>query len=301
MRPKGQDQRVEALLAHHDWTGPPHALIEQLCRNLLEMVGATVPVDLEVVASYRNAEIHTQDQDQAETIVWNGRRFIIRIRRADTAGRQRFSCAHAIVHTYFLQAGQGSPASQRQSYWSVQEEALCDAGAAELLLPREPFLRICPPVPTMDQILELAEVFRASAEATAYRAAALSSVPMAVAVLEPALKPAELRRLAKRQVQPALPGMEEPAPSVPRLRVQSSYGKGGLFIPKHKSIDESTPLGEVLTEETVDYVGQTGLHPGRLRVSARRLPIRRQGVLVDRVVALLAEATPDSQDVTYSA
>lgn len=300
MRPKGQDQRVRALLVHHNWTGPPQALVERLCRDLLEKAGSTVPVDLDVMASYRNSEIQTQDQHQAETIAWNGRRFVIRVRRADTSGRQRFSCAHAIVHTYFLQAGEDSTA-ERQSSWSPHEEALCDAGAAELLLPREAFLRSCPPVPTMDDILDLAEAFGSSAEATAYRAAALSSVPMAVVVLEPAFKPAELRRMAKRDGQPALPGMEESIASMPLLRVQSSYGSRGLFIPKHKSIDHSSPFGEVLSHEAVDYVGETGLHAGELRVSARRLPIRRQGVLVDRVVALLAAVTPGNPGLTHSA
>lgn len=301
MRPKRQDHRVEALLAHRSWTGTPQALIEQLCRDLLNKAGSVVPVDLEVLASFRNCEVHTQDQGQAETITWNGRHFVIRLRRADTPGRQRFSCAHAIVHTYFLQAGQDSSGTQPQASWSAQEEALCDAGAAELLLPREAFVGLCPSVPTMDDILELAEVFEASAEATAYRAAALSAVPMAVAVLEPALKPAELKSLAKRHTQPPLPGMEVPSPTVPRLRVQSSYGSPGLYIPKHKSIDYSTPLGEVLFEEAVDYVGATGLYPDELRVSARRLPIRRQGVLVDRVVVLLAEATPSSHSLSHSA
>jgi hypothetical protein len=46
----------------------------------------------------------------------------------------------------------------------------------------------------------------------------------------------------------------------------------------------------VLADGTADYVGETGLVPGRFRVSARLLPIRRNGVFVDRVVALLFDA-----------
>jgi Zn-dependent peptidase ImmA (M78 family) len=253
-------------------------------------------VNLDVLASFRRACVQVVGQEQPETIVWDGRRFVIRVRGEDTEGRQRFSCAHGIVHTFFIEAGTDTSRGRRLlDGRSEQEEELCDQGAAELLLPRDAFMSACPARPDMDDVLDLAEWFNASAEATALRVVTLSTVPAAMTVLEPKLKPVEIRQMARRQSQPTLPGLAAEVPIVPRLRVQKSLGHELPFIPKHKSIDDSTPLGDVRTDDRVDYVGETGLVPGRFRVSARRLPIRRDGVLIDRVVALLFDASAESQ------
>lgn len=291
MRPDARpDARVAALLARHGTTDPA-LTIALLCAELIVDAGSTVPVNLEVLASFRRAVVEVVNQDQPETIVWDGRRFVIRVRGEDTEGRQRFSCAHGIVHTFFIEAGTDTARGARLlDSRSDQEEDLCDQGAAELLLPRDAFTSACPTCPDMDDVLELAALFDASAEATALRVVTLSTVPTAMIVLEPKLKPVEIRQMARRESQPTLPGLPEEAPIAPRLRVQKSLGRELPFIPKHKSIDDSAPLADVLTEDSVDYVGETGLVPGRLRVSARRLPIRRDGVLVDRVVALLFDA-----------
>jgi Zn-dependent peptidase ImmA (M78 family) len=291
MRPDAKpDTRVAALLARHRADDPAQT-ITRLCSDLIDVAGATVPVNLEVLASFRNARVTVLDLEQAETIMWDGRHFVIRVRRADTDGRQRFSCAHGIIHTFFMEAGSSLPTGGTVlGSWSRQEEDLCDQGAAELLLPRAAFIDACPPRPDMDDVLELAEVFDASAEATALRMVALATVPAAMIVLEPSLKPADLTHIARRQSQRTLPGLPHEDPIAPRLRVQKSLGHELPFIPRYKSIDDSTPLADVLSDGTADYVGETGLVPGRLRVSARLLPIRRGGVLVNRVVALLFDA-----------
>ena len=291
MRPDAKpNTRVAAFLARHRADDPAQT-ITQLCSDLIEATGATVPVNLEMLASFRNARVTVVDQEQAETIMWGGRHFVIRVRRADTDGRQRFSCAHGIIHTYFREAGSGLTArGVAYDSWSRQEEDLCDQGAAELLLPRAAFIAACPSRPDMDDVLELAEIFEASAEATALRIVALSAIPAAMTVLEPGLKPAELTRIARLQSQRTLPGFPPEDPITPRLRVRKSLGHQLPFIPRHKSIGDSTPLADVLADGAADYVGETGLVPGRFRVSARLLPIRRDGVLVDRVVALLFDA-----------
>jgi len=291
MRPDAKpDTRVAAFLARHCATDPAPT-ITRLCSDLIDTAGATVPVNLEVLASFRNARVTVLDQEQAETIMWDGRHFAIRVRRADTDGRQRFSCAHGIIHTFFMEAGSsGSAGGAVLDSWSRQEEDLCDQGAAELLLPRAAFTDACPPLPDMGDVLALAEVFNASAEATALRVVALSTVPAAMIVLEPSLKPADLTHMARRRSQPTLPGLPQEDPIAPRLRVHKSFGRELPFIPRYKSIDDSTPLADVQSGGTADYIGETGLAPGRFRVSARLLPIHRGGVLVNRVVALLFDA-----------
>ena len=225
MTSKKVDPRTEALMEFHGADGEPAALISRLCLDLLDEAGEGIPVDLEVLASFRNAHVVLVEQEQAETIHWDGRNFQIRLRSADTSGRQRFSCAHAIVHTWFLEsAGHGQNGSSVEKSWSQAEEELCDLGAAGLLLPEAPFQAACPAEVTMDDVLRLADEFQASAEATALRAVTLSASPLAMVVLEMALKPAEQKALAAQRSQPNFPGFDGPrvTPRLVSLRVSGA-------------------------------------------------------------------------------
>jgi hypothetical protein len=288
MTSKKVDPRTRALMEFHDADGEPAALISHLCFGLLDETGEGIPVDLEILASFRNAHVAYVEQEQAETIHWDGRNFQIRLRNADTTGRQRFSCAHAIVHTWFLEsAGHGQNGSSIEQSWSQAEEDLCDLGAAGLLLPEAAFRAACPAETTMDDVLRLADEFQASAEATALRAVALSPTPLAMVVLEMALKPAERKVLAAQRSQPSLPGFGGPKVN-PRLRVAKSFGQGMGYLPRHKSVGDATPLASALEEDGVDYVGEIGILEGTYRVSARNLPMKRGGELTDRVVAIIA-------------
>lgn len=293
MRDRTRDPRVAALLAQHDGT-EPERVVARLCQDLLDETGASVPVDLKMLASFRNARVEVCHQSQPETIAWSGRNWVIRVRREDTRGRQRFSTAHAVVHTLFMDAERASlpPNAPSTSTWSEAEEELCDAGAAELLLPRHEFLRRCPLRPTMDEIVELADEFDASAEATAIRAITLSPVPAAMVVLEPTLKPKEIKAMAKAEASAPLPGMEPPPPPPKKLRVQKSLGVGVPFIPKWKSIPDDCPLADIDVSDEVTYEGTAGFVPNRFHVSARHLPIRRGGALIDRVVVVMFDAAP---------
>jgi hypothetical protein len=271
----------------HGADGEPSDLISRLCLALLDDAGESVPVDLEVLASFRNAYVDYADQEQSETIRWDGQNFRIRVRNADTLGRQRFSCAHAIVHTWFFESsGHGQDGSNAEQCWSEAEEDLCDLGAAALLLPESAFRAACPADVTIDDILQLASEFQASAESTALRAVSLSETPLAMAVLEMKLTPTENQKLASWRSKPGLPGLECPA-TTPRLRVVRSFSRGMRYLPPHKSVGD-TPLASVLEHDRIDYVGEIGIAGGTYRVSARNLRMRRDGGLIDRVVALIA-------------
>jgi hypothetical protein len=288
MTSKKVDPRINALMEFHGANGDPADLISSLCVGLLDDAGEGVPVNLEVLASFRNARVVHVEQEQPETIHWDGRNFQIRLRNADTPGRRRFSCAHAIVHTWFFEsAGHGRDGSDARQSWSEAEEELCDLGAAALLLPEAAFRSACPAEVTMEDVLRLAEEFQASAESTALRAVSLSATPLAMVVLEMTVKPVEEKALAKRQSHPSLPGFDGPA-IAPRLRVVKGFGRGLGFIARYKSVGDATPLASVIEDDGVDYVGEIGILAGTFRVSARNLPMRRNGELVDRVVALVA-------------
>jgi hypothetical protein len=286
---KKLDPRVRALLEFHDADGDdPAALIADLCDGLLDEAGEGIPVDLDVLASFRNAHVAHVEQEQAETIHWDGRNFQIHLRSADTIGRQRFSCAHAIVHTWFLEsAGRRRDESSIEQSWSEVEEELCDLGAAGLLLPEVAFRSGCPAEVAMDDVLRLADEFQASAEATALRAVTLSASPLAMVVLEMVFKPADRKVLEAQRSQPSLPGFDG-RKVTPRLRVVKSFGQGMGYLPRHKSVGDATPLASVLEKDGVDYVGEIGILQGTFRVSARNLPMKRGGELTDRVVAIIA-------------
>jgi predicted transcriptional regulator len=286
MTPRKPEYRVQSLLDHHGAEDDPEALICRLCNQLLANAGESAPVDLEVLASFRNAEVTLNEQAQAEIIYWDGDRFKIKVRAADSDGRRRFSVAHGIVHTWFFETD--STVSGSTSHWSRDEEQLCDLGAAALLLPESEFRAKCPSGVTMGDILELAAGFQASAEATALRAATLSPEPMAMVVLEMAVKPAEVKKMARQRLQPSFLGLEPPAVA-PKLRVVKSFGQGLAFIPRYKSVDDGSALAEILTADAIDFIGPTGLIGGDHRVSAMNLPMWRDGAMVDRVIALIAE------------
>jgi hypothetical protein len=131
--------------------------------------------------------------------------------------------------------------------------------------------------------------FNASLEATAIRMVNLAAVPMALVVLEPAWKPAEQRELARRANQPALAGLEsEPPPK--KLRVRWAYGPRMSTIPRHKSVEDASPLAKIVETGRVDYRGATGLIGGTFQVSAGHLPYHREGAPIDRVLVLLRDA-----------
>jgi Zn-dependent peptidase ImmA (M78 family) len=287
------DALVRRFLNQHRWSGAPEELVVRLCAELLEEAGVNVPVDVRMLASFRGiAAITAVDQAEAGCIFCDGERLLVQLRGSDSPERQRFTICHEILHTFFPgfreERRRRTDPTVGNFDGNQLEEYLCDLGAAELLLPRQPFLTSLPARPSFDDVIELAAGFAASLEATAIRMVTLASVPMALVVLEPAWKPAEQRELARRTTQPALAGLEsEPPPK--KLRVRWAYGPRMATIPKHKSVDDASPLATVLETGGVDYRGRTGLTEGTLEVSARHLPYRREEGPADRVLVLLRE------------
>jgi Zn-dependent peptidase ImmA (M78 family) len=294
-RSRPPDGLVRRFLDQHQWSRVPEELVIRLCEELLEEAGVSVPVDVRMLASFRGiAAITEMDQAEAGCIFCAGERLLVHIRSSDSAERQRFTTCHEILHTFF-------PGFREERRTRIDttvgtydrnqlEEYLCDLGAAELLLPRQPFLAALPAQPRIDDVIELAAVFAASLEATAIRMVNLATIPMALVLLEPAWKPAEQRELARRATQPALAGLESESPPK-KLRVRWAYGPRMATIPKHKSVDDASPLANVMETGGVDYRGATGLTAGTYQVSARHLPYHREGTPIARVLVLLRDPT----------
>jgi Zn-dependent peptidase ImmA (M78 family) len=289
------DRLVRRFLDQYQWTGAPEELVVRLCEELLEEAGAKVPVDVRMLASFRGiSTIAEVEQAEAGCIFCAGERLLVHIRASDSPERQRFTICHETLHTFFpgFQEERRRRADTTVGTYDRNqlEEYLCDLGAAELLLPRQPFLAALPAQPSIDDVIDLATTFTASLEATALRIVNLVTVPMALVVLEPAWKPAEQRELVRRATQPALVGLER-RPPPKKLRVRWAYGPKMATIPKHKSVDDASLLATVLDTGSVNYEGATGLTDGTFQISARHLPYYREGEAIDRVLVLLRDPT----------
>jgi len=286
--PPDHDSVIDAFLRRHRGTDA-EAVVRRLCRRLLAEAGATVPVDMRMLASYRGvAEVAVADQDEAGCIYYDGDRLVIRTRRADSEQRRRFTIGHETSHTFFPgfqdeRRSRTDPTVGRYDR-SRTEEYLCDLGAAELLLPRRDVLPRLRGRIDLNTVIDIAAAFDSTIEAAALRVAALSRRPTAVAVLEPGWRQSEEAEMRRRGTSPA-----PDRPPIPKkLRVRWSASHGGFpVIPRNKSIGDTTLLADILDRHHADYHGETGLTPGPVTVSARYLPYRRDDAWTDRVLLLL--------------
>jgi hypothetical protein len=84
--PSHPDGVIAAFLRRHRGTDP-ETVIRRLCRRLLADAGATIPVDMRMLASFRGvAEVAAVDQHEAGCIYFNGDRLVIHTRRTDSEG-----------------------------------------------------------------------------------------------------------------------------------------------------------------------------------------------------------------------
>lgn len=85
-------------------------------------------------------------------------------------GRRRFTIAHELGHAIFESTGRGRPRSGKEL------ERLCDKIAAELLMPTKIFRKQASINPTLDHLMELADLFQTSITATFRRASELCGI-----------------------------------------------------------------------------------------------------------------------------
>lgn len=107
----------------------------------------------------------------------------IKLNTEDVEVRKNFSCAHELMHTFFLD-GKGRSfieAVMKQEGFNAArnlEERLCDIGATELLMPRDMFKQVAYKLRfSVASIEPLAEMFSCSIEAISIRVAELSPAP----------------------------------------------------------------------------------------------------------------------------
>lgn len=255
--------------------------VERLADGLLAELAAKPPINLGVVASFQGvAQVRRCVLPNAGCLVTDRAtgRTEIRLRASDHPRRQRFSGFHEVTHTFM-------PGYRLETQWRCDPspaplakatlEQLCDLGAAELLLPRRHVGRDLDGAGFgMQTVVDLADAYDASLQASAHRLVDLWPEDVLLVVAEPANKPADA------------PGAE------PRLRVQYSSASGRWpFVRRHKSISDGDPLARAVAGELVDEAavlrGVCAHEIDGLEVSARLCPyIDAEGARHDRVIGL---------------
>lgn len=242
------------LLAAFGGDSPEEAIRKVVERLLVEGEVTGPPAPLDLLGSLRSiVRIEPVTMSSAGRLVpVHDGGYLVQVNDADSHGRQRFSAAHEICHTFFDEARDRARTHDDLVTGTFNqakgEEFLCDIGAAHMLL-HPPWLRALAPddKPSLDLLFEIATTCGASAEATARQLAALDLWKCSFVFWEPGYRRAEQELLAKVP----LPGLEAVAPRpVPRLRATRVYASTGApFLPRRKSVEEGTSIAQALLTE----------------------------------------------------
>jgi hypothetical protein len=230
-----------ARLASPDGSDPEH--MERIAAQTISELGQEPPVDLDVVASYRDiAEIRVEQLPVSGALGPEDGHLVMHLRSSDSPRRRRFTGFHEVGHSF--QPGyreelqfrclDPSPAPRE----GADPEVLADRAAAELLLPAAFFAADVEAAAFgFESVKPLADRYEASVQATLHRYLRFWPEPVLLLIMEQGLRSEEL---------------EDPD-ARPRLRVKGVHAFGDWpFIPRNKSAAEGGVLLRALQGETID-------------------------------------------------
>ena len=255
---------VRLIECHQHISQDPEEIIRKLVRNELAEAKNSgwsgPPFNPRILASIMGIECEESKEltysEDAELQPTKAKTLVIRYNPDRPRTRQNFSIAHEISHTLFPEyRNQYKPHHKISKFDPDNEvEFLCDLGASEIILPAPEFdLEVRRRGISLESLEELSKLYEASKEASAIRMVATNHHPCAMMVLDYSHKPTELSQIEQAKHQPNLFNdcfLEMPSM---KLRVQFfvSAKQFSDFVPKHKSIDEPSPLYEVsVTQES---------------------------------------------------
>ena len=284
------------LLRHVYGGDTPEDSIRVAVEQVLLQAGATgPPAPLDLTGSLCDVErIEAVAMSSAGCLVplpQGG--YVIQINEADSPGRQRFSSAHEICHTFFNRASRLQRRYDDETVGTFAgkgEEHLCDIGAAHMLL-NPAWLRDLAGgrEPSLSGLLQIATACGASLEATARQVATLDIWKCSFVFWELGYRKSERELLGLAP----LPGFESVAP-VPtkKMRAARVYPSRGVpFFPPNASVSEESSMAEALrTQGSSSAIEEFDLGSGSLvaECESRYVGYRRaDGELVHRVLSLL--------------
>lgn len=248
--------------------------MESIADDWLAGAGQTaLPIAIFALASAHGVRVRrSRAHPFAGRIYADGDRLVIDINAADPEERQRFTCAHELMHTAF-------PGFRRERRYRVdrdpeeslfarsrtQEERLCDVGAAALLMPRDLISAHVRREP-LDAIEAIARAAAVSLEAAANRLVRVRAKPGVLLVVERLAAPGRRRRESRLRVRYAV----------------ASHAR--VWVPRFADVPDGSTIARAADSGRVER-GEEAL-PGQARgvwaIEAKAYP-RRAGV---RVLAL---------------
>lgn len=273
--------------------------MQRRAQELLDEAEVTEPpFDLGRVASFRGVRtIREVTMSSDARLIPDGDGLAVEVNRTQTRGKRRFSIAHEVAHTLLPgYSGETVDDDTTGAYAPANEdEALCDVGAAILLLdPRR--LRNCASDadPSLTTLTSLANLFDASLQATAAQLARLNVWPCAFVFWEEGYRKAE----QPLRGAPLLPGLESIGPPQPKLRVRVCYPSADFphFIAWNKSAPPTSIVVSCQRESSSLWAVETfdfGQGPVRLSCESLYAPYMAHGTRRVRVLSVfLASTTP---------
>nr|WP_242041603.1 ImmA/IrrE family metallo-endopeptidase [Alkalinema sp. FACHB-956] len=207
-----------------------------------------LPTDLDAIYQHFGMPIPLKvPLDEQQGILLDSYQGVILIKEDDPIVRQRFTEGHELMELLFDAQADVAQKLQIPTWEEARKEKLCDAGAAELLMPRSQFTSHLNHLGvSLDSARSLSALYQTSLLATLIRLVELASGQHALVVWHRSLKPSE-RKPAKSRRTTA----EQPAPTyAPKLRiwwrVTSPDWQAG-FLPRDKSIDDTSLIAQALT------------------------------------------------------
>ncbi|MBE9031918.1 ImmA/IrrE family metallo-endopeptidase [filamentous cyanobacterium LEGE 11480] len=203
--------------------------------------------------------------DEQQGILLNSYQGLILIRAADPIVRQRFTEGHELMELLFDAQADIQAEFNLEPWDEARKEQLCDAGAAELLMPRSSFTRqVARLGVSLAAARKFASIYQASLLATLIRMLELTEEGCALVLWRYALKPTEIRR--------------DPSQAAPKLRIgwckTNAQWQGG-YIPKDKSIGADSLIAQAY-QTGVAQIAETAFRWGGKQIDCHveALPLK---------------------------
>ncbi len=179
-----------------------------------------------------------------------GSGYLVQVSQTQSAGRQRFSIAHEICHTFFENEAGQRASGHVDEYTGLfdeerWEEYLCDVGAAQMLLHPNWLVIFRGEALSLDSIGEIQAACESSFEAAGRQLVDREPMQYSFILWEMGYRKGE----EALRSQPVFAGMD--AGPKARLRASRVYGSPTApFFPRRKSVSEGSSIFRALIEQT---------------------------------------------------
>ncbi|MDE0084285.1 MAG: ImmA/IrrE family metallo-endopeptidase [Candidatus Poribacteria bacterium] len=266
---------VRLIEQNPDISKDPKEIIRSLVQKTLakarKFLWEGPPFNPETLASILGISCEETDRltysEDAELLPTENGRMVIRYNPDRPKTRRNFSIAHEITHTFFPEYNDEYKARRKTGKFDPNNEVefLCDLGASEIIMPTPEFnMDVKRMGVSLKSLQELSRRYETSIEATSIRMITTSLESCAMMVLAYSHKPEELDKIEKEKNELKLFNDFHWEPPPKKLRVQYFFPTKNFstYIPKHKSIEESSSIYRV-SETRHPYQGPVTLNSSK--------------------------------------